>query len=230
LTTKYWSSSFLCGLASSKPVFIRPAHINAALRDTARHVYNIKDEEALSSFSSHSIRVGAYVALRAAGISNGYHVALRWKSDTFLHILAQLAALTPQLCISTRTSLLSFPPLALPKYGTLACTNCPFFPFFAMFLFISLLTISALNAPILRPNARPLQQFYPATSHPLYWRSCFQIILNRFKHVVRQHVRALNACVSAPPLPLIILFYALTSKGQPNSLYSGTHEVPSTQC
>ena len=135
------SKYFLCGLASGKPVFIRPTHINAALRDAARHVYNIKDEEALSSFSSHSIRV--------AGISK-MHIkfALRWKSDTFLHILAQLAALTPQLCISTRTSLLSFPTASAAKIRYPRLSN---FLFLTSFLHngLHLLTISELNAPIL---------------------------------------------------------------------------------
>ena len=76
------------GLASGKPEFIRPTHINAALRDAARHVYNIADKESLARFSSHSIRVGACVALHAAGISQmDIKFALRWKSDTKRKIL-----------------------------------------------------------------------------------------------------------------------------------------------
>ena len=79
------------GLASGKPAFIRPTHINAALRDAARHVYNITDKESLARFSSHSIRVGACVALHAAGISQmDIKFALRWKSDTFYTYLRNL--------------------------------------------------------------------------------------------------------------------------------------------
>jgi hypothetical protein len=54
-------------------------------------MYNIKNEEALSRFPSHSIQVGACVALHAARISQmDIKFALRWKSDTFYTCLRNL--------------------------------------------------------------------------------------------------------------------------------------------
>jgi hypothetical protein len=79
------------GLASGTKLFIRPIHINRALRDAARTVYNITDTDELARFSSHSYRVGATVALHAAGISQmDIKYALRWKSDTFYTYLRNL--------------------------------------------------------------------------------------------------------------------------------------------
>jgi hypothetical protein len=79
------------GLASSKPEFIRSSHINATLRAAAKAVYNITDKDDLAKFSSHSIRVGACVALHAAGLSQmDIKFALRWKSDTFYTYLRNL--------------------------------------------------------------------------------------------------------------------------------------------
>ena len=79
------------GLASGTVNFIRPIHINAALRNSARDVYNITDEDELARFTSHSFRVGATVALHAAGSSQmDIKYALRWKSDTFYTYLRNL--------------------------------------------------------------------------------------------------------------------------------------------
>jgi hypothetical protein len=87
------------GLANGKPAFIRPCHINAALRAAATAVYNITDPKALARFSSHSIRVGACVALHAAGIQQqDIKFALRWKSDSFYAYLRNLP------CQAARTS------------------------------------------------------------------------------------------------------------------------------
>jgi hypothetical protein len=104
------------GLASGKPQFIRPTHINEALRDAARHVYNITDEESLARFSSHSIRVGACVALHAAGISQmDIKFALRWKSDTFYTYLRNLpcqAARTHAAVVNFNPNIFSLIPTA----------------------------------------------------------------------------------------------------------------------
>jgi hypothetical protein len=79
------------GLASGKLDFIRPSHINNALRCAATAVYNITDPQALRRFSSHSIRVGACVALHAAGVQQqDIKFALRWKSDSFYAYLRNL--------------------------------------------------------------------------------------------------------------------------------------------
>jgi hypothetical protein len=104
------------GLASGNPQFIRSTHINAALRDAARHVYNITDEESLARFTSHSIRVGACVALHAAGISQmDIKFALRWKSDTFYTYLRNLpcqAARTHAAVINFNPNIFSLVPTA----------------------------------------------------------------------------------------------------------------------
>ena len=78
------------GTVKGKIKLIREANINAALRNAARNVYNVRGEE-LERFTSHSIRVGACVALHAANVSalNIQH-ALRWQSDAFLIYLRNL--------------------------------------------------------------------------------------------------------------------------------------------
>jgi hypothetical protein len=95
------------GLADGRVQFIRPTHINASLRLAAREVYNIDDEEALARFTSHSVRVGACVALHAAGISQmDIKFALRWRSDTFQTYLRNL----PCQAARTHVAVLTFNP------------------------------------------------------------------------------------------------------------------------
>jgi hypothetical protein len=95
------------GLATGTVQFIRPTHINAALRLAARDVYNIQDDESLARFTSHSYRVGATVALHAAGISQmDMKFALRWKSDTFYIYLRNL----PCQAARTHAAVLNFNP------------------------------------------------------------------------------------------------------------------------
>jgi hypothetical protein len=80
------------GDAAGKLEFIRPTHINHALRSAATAVYNVTDPNDLARFSSHSIRVEACVALHAAGVQQqDIKFALRWKLDSFLHVLAEFA-------------------------------------------------------------------------------------------------------------------------------------------
>jgi hypothetical protein len=67
------------------------SHIERGLQAAARAVHDVKVAEDLARFTSHSIRVGACVALHAAGISalNIKH-ALRWKSEAFMEYLRNL--------------------------------------------------------------------------------------------------------------------------------------------
>jgi hypothetical protein len=79
------------GTASGEVKFIRETNINTALQQAARQVYNITKKEDLGRFTSHSIRVGACVALHAANVSSlNIQHALRWKSDSFLTYLRNL--------------------------------------------------------------------------------------------------------------------------------------------
>jgi hypothetical protein len=95
------------GLENGSIDFIRPMHINAALREAATKVYNITDPKELARFSSHSIRVGACVALHAAGVSKmDIKFALRWKSDSFYTYLRNL----PCQSAKTAAAVLNFSP------------------------------------------------------------------------------------------------------------------------
>jgi len=79
------------GTASGRPQFIRSENINATLQFAARAVYHITDPAAIARFTSHSIRVGACVALHAAGLQQqDIKFALRWKSDSFYNYLRNL--------------------------------------------------------------------------------------------------------------------------------------------
>jgi hypothetical protein len=87
------------GKSNGRVQLIRESNINAALQSAAKTVYNITKQEELSRFTSHSIRVGACVALHAAGIDPlDIKHALRWKSDSFLTYLRNLP------CQAQRTS------------------------------------------------------------------------------------------------------------------------------
>jgi hypothetical protein len=78
------------GTINGKTKLICKSNINAALLNAARNVYNMKWDD-LDWFTSHSICVGACVALHAANILvlNIQH-ALHWKSDAFLIYLHNL--------------------------------------------------------------------------------------------------------------------------------------------
>jgi hypothetical protein len=87
------------GSATGNVDFIRSTHINEALRHAARVIYNVTDAADLSRFSSHSIRVGACVALHAAGVQQqDIKFALRWRSDSFYTYLRNLS------CQAARTA------------------------------------------------------------------------------------------------------------------------------
>jgi hypothetical protein len=87
--------------------FIRSTHINEALRHCACVVYNVTAAADLARFSSHSVRVGACVALHAAGIQQqDIKFALRWKSDSFYAYLRNL----PCQAGRTASAVLNFNP------------------------------------------------------------------------------------------------------------------------
>ena len=95
------------GDAAGKLEFIRPTHINHALRSAATAVYNVTDPNDLARFSSHSIRVGACVALHAAGVQQqDIKFALRWKSDSFYTYLRNLPCQAARMA----TAVLNFHP------------------------------------------------------------------------------------------------------------------------
>lgn len=75
------------GTAPGNPVLVMATHINESLQTATKAVYNLPDPEAIGHFTTHSIRVGACVALHAAGVEfNEIKFALRWKSDSFLQL------------------------------------------------------------------------------------------------------------------------------------------------
>jgi dihydrodipicolinate reductase len=95
------------GTATGAVDFIRSTHINDALRHAATVVYNVTAKADLARFSSHSVRVGACVALHAAGIQQqDIKFALRWKSDSFYTYLRNL----PCQASRTAAAVLDFDP------------------------------------------------------------------------------------------------------------------------
>lgn len=79
------------GRADGKVLDIRARHIERVLQDAAKAVYNITDPKDLGHFTSHSLCVGACVALHSAGIDPmSIKHALRWRSDAFMEYLRNL--------------------------------------------------------------------------------------------------------------------------------------------
>jgi hypothetical protein len=86
------------GTASGSPVLINAKHINDSLQTAAKAVYNLTDPEAIGCFTTHSIRVGACVALHAAGVQfTEIKFALHWKSDSFYNYLRNLPCQSPRM-------------------------------------------------------------------------------------------------------------------------------------
>jgi len=105
------------GTPSGDVKYITDRHINTALRRAAKAVYNITAKKELERFSSHSIRVGACVALHAANISatNIQH-ALRWRSDSFWLYLRNLpcqAGHTSRAVVNFNVNCLNIVPTAV---------------------------------------------------------------------------------------------------------------------
>ena len=91
-----------CKVASTHPVAVYPddqgkaqyitsSHIATALKTIAQNIYNITDKKDLGRFTSHSLRVGACVALHMsrASIMDIKH-RLRWRSDSFQTYLCDI--------------------------------------------------------------------------------------------------------------------------------------------
>jgi hypothetical protein len=79
------------GLRSGKILYITDTHISECLQYLAGKVYKLTRLEDLARFTSHSVRVGACVALHAAGLSKeDIKHALRWRSNTFWDYLRNL--------------------------------------------------------------------------------------------------------------------------------------------
>jgi integrase len=95
------------GLLTGTVDFIRPVHIETALRQAAQQVYNITDPADLAKFTSHSFRVGACCALHAAGVSTmDIQYALRWRSTAFTVYLRNL----PSQAARVADAVLNFDP------------------------------------------------------------------------------------------------------------------------
>ena len=78
------------------PSFITDVNITFILRRAASQVYKTDKAEDLKLWTPHSIRIGACVALHAAGADFlTLKRRLRWKSDTFFMYLRN----TPQLAL-----------------------------------------------------------------------------------------------------------------------------------
>jgi hypothetical protein len=89
------------GLADGDVTLVRDNHIVHHLQTAAKAVYNIKDPDELKRFSSHSIRVGACVALHAAGVSKmDIKHALRWKSNCFMMYLRDLPCQAQRMTVA----------------------------------------------------------------------------------------------------------------------------------
>jgi hypothetical protein len=72
------------GTTTGEIEFINSDHIAEKLQDAARAVYEITDPEEIARYTSHSIRIGACVALHTTGLCEmDIKHALRWCSNTF---------------------------------------------------------------------------------------------------------------------------------------------------
>jgi hypothetical protein len=83
---------------SGEAKFITTSTIEKTMRTVAMHTYGlhpIREKADLQRWSAHSLRVGACVILHTMGFS-GYQIKflLRWKSDTFMMYLRNVAILS----------------------------------------------------------------------------------------------------------------------------------------
>ena len=84
-------------------------HVESYLRQLAHQVYNITDNQELSRFTCHSIRVGACVLLHEANCKSDFiKFRLRWNSDSYLMYLRNTPKLAQQHNMATNLS--SAPP------------------------------------------------------------------------------------------------------------------------
>eukprot|EP00957_Ditylum_brightwellii_P112214 8555279-Ditylum_brightwellii.AAC.1 len=79
--------------------YITDKQIDSILQSVAKSIYSLTGPEDTRIFSSHSIRVGAYVLLHSSG-GDGEFIKLRlcWKSDTFIFYLRNTTLLIGQHC------------------------------------------------------------------------------------------------------------------------------------
>ena len=64
--------------------YIDDVHIKSLFQEAATSLYKITSKQDLARFTSHSVRVGAYVLLHINGVSTDtIKFRLRWRSDTF---------------------------------------------------------------------------------------------------------------------------------------------------
>ena len=86
---------------SNNMALIHSDHIRSTLQSLARHCYDITDKDDLSRYTSHSIRVGACVALHIANKSTDFiQAALRWRSDAFKMYLRNVVELAEQRIVA----------------------------------------------------------------------------------------------------------------------------------
>ena len=79
------------GKATGKVKFVTETHIGDCLKNLARLEYGITKASELARYTSHSIRVGACVALHAANLDvKDIQHQLRWRSTTFWNYLRNL--------------------------------------------------------------------------------------------------------------------------------------------
>eukprot|EP00957_Ditylum_brightwellii_P024618 1859657-Ditylum_brightwellii.AAC.1 len=79
--------------------YITDKQIDSILQSVAKSIYNLTSLEDIRRFSSHSIRVGAFVLLHSSGKDGEFmKLQLRWKSDTFRLSLRNTTLLAGQYC------------------------------------------------------------------------------------------------------------------------------------
>jgi hypothetical protein len=97
------------GQVDGRRPFITDTHISDCLKRLAKLEYGITKTADLARYTSHSIRVGACVALHAAGIGKlDIQHALRWRSLTFWTYLRNL----PTQAARCMTAIRDFDPMS----------------------------------------------------------------------------------------------------------------------
>lgn len=100
------------GTVKGNVCFVTETHIKKCMRSLAREEYSITDKDELQRYSSHSVRVGAAVALHAAGLDKmEIQHALRWRSTTFWNYLRNLPCQAARCMAAIR----DYDPMVLPS-------------------------------------------------------------------------------------------------------------------
>ena len=74
-----------------KVVHMTQREVEVEMQSCAKKLYNLTSKEDLGRYTAHSVRVGACVALHAAGASvMTIQFRLRWRSDKFKNYLRQV--------------------------------------------------------------------------------------------------------------------------------------------